>query len=272
MTNICIITALSAESRPFIDAFKLRHLEVRGLRIYARDQYLLLQTGMGKLKAAAATAALLHSRPEIRAIINVGIAGGTSAKGTAMIGHHVLDTTSGAQWFPHLPPQRITAPLATCAVHTVDAPCADYRDGVIFDMEAAAVFSAASTYLSTDAMHCVKVISDNANHSIEAIKTDHVVELMQNTISTVSNLCDWQLNNITSDSLALVVTNLSQMIESRVHHTVSERHQLHRLLQQYSSMAGAPPKQGEFSEFKSARQIKHYLQSAVSNVPFIYGA
>jgi adenosylhomocysteine nucleosidase len=271
MTIICIITALPAEARPFIDSFKLRHLEARGLRLYGNDRFLLLQTGVGKLKAAAATAALLQSRPEIGAIINTGIAGGTGAKGTAVLGHHIVDTASGAQWFPHLPPRRITAPLTSAAVHTVDVPCTDYREDVIFDMEAAAVFSAASAYLSTDAMHCIKVISDNEAHSVNSINTDHVVELMQNATPAISSLFDWQMNNTIIDPSIMMVTSLCRTIESRVHHTVSEKHQLHRLLQQYSSMAGALPELCAFDEFSSAKQIKRYLQYSLSNVPFIYG-
>ena len=225
MTTICIITALSAEARPFIDIFKLRHLETRGLRLFGNDHCLLLQTGVGKLKAAAATAALLHSRPEIGAIINTGIAGGADAKGTAILGHHILDTASGAQWFPHLPPRRVTAPLTSAMVHTVDVPCTNYREGVLFDMEAAAVFSAASSYLSTDAMHCIKVVSDNEKHAANSIQTSHVVELMQNTTTAVSNLIDWQLSNLVYDPSIMLVTNLCHTIESRVHHPVSEKHQ-----------------------------------------------
>lgn len=270
MTTICIITALSAESRPFIDTFKLRHLDARGLRLYGNEQCLLLQTGIGKLKAAAATAAILYSRPDIGAIINAGIAGGIAARGDVIMGHHILDVATGAQWFPHLPPQRMTAQLTTSAIHTVDEPCTAYKEGVLFDMEASAVFSAASSYLSTDAMHCIKVVSDNEQQSIDAIKTDHVVELMQNTTSVVSTLIDWRLSDIKDDSSISMVNDLCQTIESRVHHTVSERHQLNRLVQQYASMAGVLPEFAVFDEFSSAKQIKRHLQILLSNVPFTY--
>ena len=52
--------------------FRLRLVDDSGWRLYAREDCLLLQTGVGKLKAAAATGSLLHSRPDIVAVINAG--------------------------------------------------------------------------------------------------------------------------------------------------------------------------------------------------------
>lgn len=271
MNTICIVTALPAESRPFIDEFKLRHLDTRGLRLYGNDECLLLQTGVGKLKAASAAAALLHSRPEIQAIINTGIAGGTADTGSTILGHQIVDQATGAQWFPHLPPRRVTTQLESAAVHTVDKPCTDYRDGVVFDMEAAAIFSAASTYLSTDSIHCIKVVSDNQREPAGILQTDRVINFMQNAVSAVSKLIDWQLSSNTEDSSSLVISALCEKIESRVHHSVSEKHQLKRLLQQHWCLAGKVPEPQVFDEYFSAREVKRYLQSALSKLPFRYG-
>ncbi|MFK7855772.1 MAG: hypothetical protein AB8B79_16730 [Granulosicoccus sp.] len=271
MNTICIVTALPAESRPFIDEFKLKHLDARGLRLYGNDDYLLLQTGVGKLKAAAATAALLHSRPEVQAIVNAGIAGGTADTGSIILGHHVVDTATGAQWFPHLAPQRVTSHLQSAAIHTVDKPCTEYRDGVVYDMEAAAIFSAASTYLTTDRMHCVKVVSDNPQEPVVSLQTNQVVEFMRNTVSTVSNLINWQLGNSGENPSIRIIASLCEKIESRVHHSVSEKHQLKRMLKQHWCMDGTVPELNTFDEFLSAREIKRHLQSVISKLPFSYG-
>jgi len=271
MTTTCIITALPCESRAFIDTFKLRHLEARGMRLYGNEQYLLLQTGIGKLQAAAATAALLQSRPGINAIINTGVAGGAAAIGTTLMGHQIRDAASGAQWFPHLPPQRVTAQLATALVHTVDVPCTDYQEGVLYDMEASGMFSAASRYLSTDRMHTIKVISDNASNSTETLHKDQVTKLMQGAATVVARLHEWQMSKTHGDCSTITVTTLGQAIVARVRHTVSERHQLLRLLQQYSTIAGTPPELDEFEKYSSARQIKHYLQTSLASLPFVYG-
>jgi len=270
MNTICIVTALPPESRPFIDEFKLRHLDARGLRLYGNDDYLLLQTGVGKLKAAAATAALLHSRPEIHAIINTGIAGGTADTGSILLGHHVVDTATGAQWFPHLAPHRITSHLKSAAIHTMDKPCTEYRDGVVYDMEAAAIFSAASAYLTTDRMHCVKVVSDNPQEPVASLQSDQVVDFMRSTVSTVSRLIDWQLANSVENSSIKIISNLCENIESRVHHSVSEKHQLKKMLRQHWCMDGTVPELNAFDNFLSAREIKRYLQSVTSKLPFSY--
>jgi len=103
MNHICIVTALPAESRVFIDALRLKPILDHGWRLYGNSEYLLLQTGLGKLKAAAAVSALLHTRHDIRAIINVGIAGGITQIGDTFLAHQIIDQGSGDNWYPHLP-------------------------------------------------------------------------------------------------------------------------------------------------------------------------
>ena len=117
MSAICIITALPAESRVFIDAFNLKPILDHGWRLYGEEKYLLLQTGIGKLKAAAAVSALLHSRKDITTLINAGIAGGHLPVGKAVIANRVTDSGTGASWYPHMPPLRVLS----CLLYTSDA-------------------------------------------------------------------------------------------------------------------------------------------------------
>jgi len=153
MSTICIVTALPAESRAFIDAFKLKPILDYGWRLYGEEKYILLQTGMGKLKAAAAVSALLHTRKDITILINAGIAGGPLPLGSSVIASKVTDRGSGASWYPHMPPQRVMQGIDNMALETLDEPSSDYQDNKIFDMEAAGIMSTASYYLSTLFIH-----------------------------------------------------------------------------------------------------------------------
>jgi nucleoside phosphorylase len=271
MSLVCIITALPAESRVFIDALKLRHVQTRGLRLYADDQHILLQTGLGKLKAAAATGALLQSRPEITAVINAGVAGAAADIGSVHLAHQVVDAATGAQWFPHLPPQRTVDRMPTSRVLTVDSPDSEYQHGTTFDMEAAGIFMAASAYLSNDAMHCVKVVSDNASQPLTEFNPGQAVELMQASIPCVMQLADWHRQSALHDKASHRLEECCNAIHEKVRHTVSERHQLNRLVQQYLALTGQKPDLKILTQLSSARDVRAHLQRALQQVPLAYG-
>ena len=272
MSLVCIITALPAESRVFIDALKLRHVQTRGLRLYAADQYVLLQTGLGKLKAAAATGALLQSWPEITAVINTGVAGAAADIGTVHLAHQIVDAATGLQWFPHLPPQRTVNRLPTARVLTVDQPESQYLDGTVFDMEAAGIFVAASAYLSNDAMHSVKVVSDNASQPLHAFEPAQATELMQASLPVVMQLARWHWHSVQSDTAAHSMVLCCDAIQEKVRHTVSERHQLNRLVQQYLTLTGKEPDLDRLQQFSCARDVRSHLQQALQQSPLVYGS
>ena len=272
MSLVCIITALPAESRVFIDALKLRHVQTRGLRLYADDQHVLLQTGLGKLKAAAATGALLQSRPDITAVINAGVAGAATDIGSVHLAHQIVDAATGQQWFPHLPPQRIVDRLPTVRVMTVDQPEQQYLDDTVFDMEAAGIFMAASTYLSNDAMHSVKVVSDNAGQPLTAFEPAQATELMRASLPVVMQLVHWHRHTVQIDTAMQTVTACCDAIHEKVRHTVSERHQLNRLVQQYLILTGKQPDVASWQQFSSARDLRRHLQHALQQSPLVYGS
>ncbi|MGQ7845550.1 5'-methylthioadenosine/S-adenosylhomocysteine nucleosidase family protein [Granulosicoccus sp. 3-233] len=272
MSLVCIVTALPAESRVFIDALKLRHVALRGMRLYAGEHYLLLQTGIGKLNAAAATAALLQTRPDISAVINAGIAGSAAEVGSVHLAHHVLDVASGRQWYPHLPPQRHVAQLPTASVHSVDKPVSTYTSGVLFDMEAAGILTAACTYLSTDAVQAVKVVSDNAEQGLDAITPALATRLMQACLPVVQQLSDWHRASLQPGAADSTLEQCHQDITAVVRHSVNDAHQLRRLLQQYQSLTGQTPDTAMLQQLSTARGIRNQLQDAVTAAPLHYEA
>ncbi len=271
MTTLCIMTALAAESRVFIDAYKLRHLPIRGLRLYGSEYCLLLQTGVGKLKAAAATAALLQVRPDISCIVNAGIAGGTDQIGSVYLAHRVQDRATGMSWYPHLPLQRQVPDLATIEVQTMDKPCSTYHQGILFDMESSGIFSAASVYLSTDAMQCVKVISDNSDQSMSAVNSANCTQLMNHTVPVITQLQQWHAAKQTDNEFLAGIDTAVNALVTRVHHTTNDTLQLRRLLQQLTSVTKTVPSTVDLIELSSAKLIKQQLQEALKNAPLTYG-
>lgn len=271
MNLICIVTALPAESRVFIDALKLKPILDHGWRLYGNSEFLLLQTGIGKLKAAAAVSALLHSRQDIAAIINAGIAGGKSNIGDTFIAHQVMDQGSGEKWYPHLPPQRIVDSIATSAIETLDRPSSNYQSNTLFDMEAAGIMSAASTYLTTDAIQFIKVVSDNAEAPLESFKPAMVTTLMQPMVPIVKNITTWFTGSENGRSRSQSILALHDKIVTTIHHTATEKHQLLRLLQQHCALTNELPDASPLLNIADASLLIKKLRTTYADLPLVYG-
>ena len=271
MSRLCLITALPVESRPLLDALKLRQAGEKYLRLYESERYLLLETGVGKLRAAAATAALLQCRQDVSTIVNVGIAGGGLAYGQTVIAHHVRDAASGAQWYPHLPAATPFREAASASVSTLDAPCTQYSNGVMFDMEAAGIFSAASTYLSTSQVHSIKVISDNSENAIQGINKTVVTTLLQEALCQIIPLLK-VLEEQPDKQAAQPDARLEQYIQqtcSSIHHTTNDEQQLRTLLQRQLNMTGQLPEIP--ASARTAKEVRLVLCAELALLPFNYG-
>ena len=271
MSRLCLITALPAESRPLLDALKLRQAREKYLRLYESERYLLLETGVGKLRSAAATAALLQCRPDVSTIVNVGIAGGALAYGKTVIAHHVSDNASGAQWYPHLPATTPFRKAASASVCTLDAPCTQYRSGVVFDMEAAGIFSAASNYLSTSQVHSIKVISDNADNELQAINKTVVTTLLQEALCQITPILKVleEQPGIQAGQPELTVNAHVEHICTSIHHTINDEQQLKALLQRHLNIGGQLPDIPASAH--TAKDIRQVLSAELALLPFNYG-
>ncbi|MFK7993173.1 MAG: hypothetical protein AB8B87_03485 [Granulosicoccus sp.] len=271
MSRLCIVTALPAETRPLLDVLKLRQIKARHLRLYGADQYLLLETGPGKLNTAAGVGALLQAYSEIDIVVNIGIAGGTFDYATVLAAHHVQDVASGAQWFPHLPDNKSFKNIQSAVVNTLDAPNTQYRDGILFDMEAAGIFSAGSRYLSTSQIHSFKIVSDNPDHDIRDISKKSVVALITQALPSLLPLLETlQDLDITPDHGKDALTDaLIAETSTRTHHSVNDEQLLRQLVQRYLVLTGNLPTIDK--QAVSAKDVRLALQKALDEQPFVYG-
>ena len=271
MNTVCLCTALPAESRPLIEHFKLSLLRIRGIRCYSGDSVCLIETGIGKLKAAAHVAATLQREFHIDALINVGIAGGTADIGTRYLASTVIDKATEKQWFPHLPAARMLPGIKTIAIHTLDQPSRDYQHDAAFDMEASGVLTAASAYLDNTRIQCIKSISDNASSDIADISKDTVTELIHQCIEPVSTLVDHFLASpSSSDAGDLEIEQLIKQLSAHIRISVSDRHSIKRLLQRYDSLNNQLPTSTDLSAHQSARDLKADLESRITSIGIRY--
>lgn len=167
---IGLITALSSEARPLVDAFNLKKDQgTRRFDLYRSDDLSLIVSGIGKIKSAIAVT-ILCQKFELSNLVNVGICGSRNMLrpvGQALAVHKITDATTGRDFYPEL----ITdygleeGALTTFdRVVTEDTPLEPNVE--LIDMEASGFFEAASYFLELDRIHILKVVSDhlNVNH------------------------------------------------------------------------------------------------------------
>jgi len=268
MSAICLITALPSEAQPLTGYFKLSGLAHPHIRLFKGEHCYLLQCGIGKLNAAAATATMLETLPDVEAVINVGIAGSDQPIGEVLLAHHIVDGGSGQQWYPHLPPQKHLDNIKTIGVKTVDKPSRDYTPDTAFDMEAAGIALAATKKLDLAFVHSLKVISDNPAHGIENINMQSVNKGIESALPAVKNLMaalpfDTQVKKHLVDKLLLDIIG-------EIHYTETEKHSLQQLLNRHNALFGRLPDAVELTQYKSAKAIRQQLQQTVSAANVAY--
>lgn len=263
MPAICLITALPAEARPLIAHFGLHSLQHETLKIHAKDSLHLLQTGIGKLNAAASTAVMLQTIPDIKAVINVGIAGSQHPLETVLVAHQVQDQASGQKWFPHLPSVRKLGSTKTLNIMSVDKPCEDYTADTAFDMEASGVFAAATRTLDLAFVHSIKVVSDNQDSSLDFVSAASVKASIQHAIPIVEQLIDaLPFDALPSNS---DTQSLFNSLSTTLHYTETERHALRQLLQRHVAIVGVLPEEHALLNMGSAKAIRQQLNKDIDN-------
>lgn len=268
MKNICFIVALPAEARPLIAHFKMQKCAHPFLNVYQGSDFTLLQCGIGKLNAAASTGALLQFLPHTDALINVGIAGGQYAMGDRLLALSVRDAGSDRTWFPHLPPVRLLSDIACAEVCTVDKPTDAYEKNTVFDMEASGVFSAASTYVGSAFIHCLKVVSDNPDNPIDNINPSNVSLAIDKAIPDIEKLIKALPYSTKPDTS--MIDELCHSLFNSIRHSQTEKHQTQRLVGRLAALSNEALNIDELIQSQSAKHLHRQLTTTIraSNVAY----
>lgn len=268
MRSICLITALPAEARPLISHFGLQARGHRHLRLYRGDFGYLLQCGVGKLNAAATTAAMMQSLPDVKAVINVGIAGCQQPIGQTLVAHGIQDQASSQQWFPNLPPVNRLPDTDSVKVLTVDRPADHYLPAVAFDMEASGIFNAASKVIDLAFIHSIKVISDNGESGAGVVTAKAATSLVESAIPTVEKMIQALPFDLLPDTAGVNI--FSRSLIRHIHYTATEQHTLKLLLHRYNALYGQLPSNQTLQNLGSAKAIRNMLINEINNAGISY--
>ncbi len=268
MKTLCLIAALPAEARPLISHFRLNSIQHEHLRLYRRDHIYLLQCGLGKLNAAASTAAMLQALPNVQAVVNVGIAGSDNPLDTVLLAHAVQDAATEKLWYPHLPPVKQVPDTLTVKVTSVDKPSSDYQADTAFDMEASGIFTAATKVLDLAFIHSLKVVSDNKESDIQNINSESVEANINRAIPSLNHL----LQALPFDALADTddVSLLCHNLRTKLHYTQTEQHALKQLLNRHKALFDALPDTEQLLALNTAKAIRAHLTDKLNTAPVVY--
>ena len=151
---VLFCTALFAEAAPIIAKLNMKPAAAGRLRLYECESARLTVTGTGSVRAACALTEALCAYPDTDVVVNAGCCGGTDA-GLYRIGK--ITDASGHDHYPGIDSGRI--PIAS--LMTLEAPSDDYREGMLYDMEAAGIYQAARRLVGTYSVLIYKYVTDS---------------------------------------------------------------------------------------------------------------
>ena len=162
----CLITALKAESEPFIHHLKLEKDNSFDFPcfIYQRLNGELIGVGVGKKKIESRICDYLKSKShEIVQFINIGVAGGKKDKtniGELFLINEIHDENSTQKYYPDI---LIDHDMTESSITTVENPIHDggKKYDALVDMEAHEIFSICSKFVPVHDISIIKIVSDH---------------------------------------------------------------------------------------------------------------
>lgn len=267
---IYLVTALPAEARPLVRYFGLGGKQSGGpYPWYRNDGMKLVVSGPGKTNAAAASAWLqtLDDSHEHHAWLNVGIAGhATLATGSGAVAHRISDAATGKSWYPPgLPGQ----PVPGGCLLTVDRPEQRYRDNTLYDMEAAGFYPAACRSTTAELVQCFKVVSDNPGRPATGITAKYCEQLIENQLVNI-NVLTSSLRRLLEKYAAWYAPNPDLARFTRKwHFTVTQRHQLTRLLDRWQARTRNPVMIDALFRQRHAADVLRLLEQHINAMPVV---
>lgn len=203
-------------------------------------------------------------KPEAPILINLGIAGHRSeAIGTLCLGHKIIDTETGRCFYPQMP---FNVNCPTYQVFTYGQPHTDYREGSLYDMEAAGFYEVAVKFSSSELIQVVKIVSDNLYSSVANIRNPLIEEWVECQLDAIDALVMdlIGLRNITLHE----VSALYQQLIDRFHFTVNRSLKLKALLHRWRLLRGEQELAWACLNLRNAEEVLNWLECQLDEVEF----
>ena len=186
----CLITALKAESDPFIQHLSLKKDSALDFPYFVNQKLNvgLIGVGVGKknIKSRINDFFKLINHKEVQ-FINVGIAGGKKSRtniGDLFIINKILDDNSDKKYYPEI---IIDHGLNESSITTVGAPVHDggKKYDTLVDMEAHEIFSTCSRLVPVHNISIIKLVSDHMDGQELFNQPSIVSELLKEKVDEI---------------------------------------------------------------------------------------
>lgn len=272
-----LVVALLPEAKAWIEAYRLHPATgPHPFQVFRNDRscevndVALVVSGIGKVASAAATAYLFAvCGGERHAVwLNVGIAGhGSRGVGELILGHKIRDQATGRCFFP---PLVFDPPCPSDEILTVDRVEHDYAEPVVYEMEASGFYATASRLATAELVQVAKVVSDGpaAPLAAEPQSAAFITRLLTDVVEG--------LDGVIVPCLELAVEMRAteadppgyEAMLARWHFTVSERHQLRRLLGRWRALAPDHPlPEEDLLPLRRGKEVNRRLEAWIDDLP-----
>lgn len=178
---IHLIVALHCEAKPLIDYFKLKLQEQSPFEIYQNATIKLIISKVGCFNAASATS-YLGAQSKNALWLNIGLAGHLSAKVGSLFLVSKIAKESNKAFYPYLP---IKQEVLRSSLLTLDKPCQEYQEDLLYDMEGYGFYFAASKFTTLERVQLLKIVSDGPKVDLKSITSSVATSLIQSQLDSI---------------------------------------------------------------------------------------
>ncbi|MGD0959719.1 MAG: hypothetical protein ABSB19_07925 [Methylomonas sp.] len=265
--SLYIFTALECEAKPLIRRWELKKLpNPHAFSIYSNNDRILVITGIGQIAMAAGVGysmALFPNR-EFPLMLNIGVAGHQQLPiGALVLADKIVNRETGKNYYPQL---GLAGTVNTATVTTVTSPQTDYKGETLYDMEAAAFFEVSCKFSCSELIHSLKIVSDNADSSLENINADAVTGWINAQIPGIDALINRLMDS--KKYLPQKKDDLYALLSSQFHFSASNAAKLTNLLQRWKTLN--PDSELEWRSFqaRSGEELLKYLEKQLDKSDF----
>jgi hypothetical protein len=232
------VIALKDEAEIIIQQYRMKLLSEKSVfPIFknSEETHWLILSGIGRHNASAATLYLYEKSkaPKWTAWINIGIAGcGEGHFGDLCLVDKITNNSDRKVSFPSA---MKNSPFPRMELLTTDIPIIDYSSKELIDMEACAFYDATSKFSSRELISIVKVISDGPSNNIKNLNRSIISKLITTNISNIIKIVLYYKNLSLDEYKRLKKPDIFYKICNQWHFTVSQQHQLERVLRRIAT-------------------------------------
>ena len=235
---LLVSTALMLEARPLVESLGLKALPNEPFPAFSGRDWLLVVTGTGSVKAAAATGWAMGRFPGIQAAVNIGFCGASPTVAHLhewFYIHSVKDAATGRLLLPDILQAH---PFAEKALLTVpEVLRADNGWTGLVDMEGSGFMEAARRFIAPDRIALLKWVSDPLSGEIDVCSTRSAYA--QALPAVIAFLHQWPGNQAVSEGSSGEEPLLRECLQ-RLKLTRTQQAFLRKWLRGYLARGGDP--------------------------------